>query len=292
MQNVFLYFYCTLTKTPYIMDAHGSIPLWNKGVLKKKLFDFIIGKRIMLNAKAWIAESKVGISEYTKYFPELINKDIDLISPPFGIDEFLNLPKISKPVFKKKYNITSNKKIISFLGRLHQEKGIDFLLRGISKLKKNDIEVECMLVGPDDGFETHLRNMAKELLITENVHFLGFKAGDDKNEILMNSDLVVQLSRFEQGAWAPIEGLLCDTPILVTRNTGAGEDVQRLNAGYLVDYNDDEEFVSQVKFIFNNYDEAIQKTKNAKEYIINNLSMEARMDEYLAVYKKCIGESK
>jgi glycosyltransferase involved in cell wall biosynthesis len=292
MQNVFLYLYCIATKTPYIMDAHGSVPFWNKGMAKKKLFDLVIGKRIMLNASAWIAESKVGIKEYIDYFPELIDKDIDLISPPFGIEEFVKLPNTSKQEFLKKYNIKSDKKIISFLGRLHQEKGIDFLLRGISKLKKNNIEVECLLVGPDDGFEGHLRNMAKELLIAENIHFLGFKSGNDKNEILMNSDLVVQLSRFEQGAWAPIEGLLCDTPILVTRDTGSGEDVKRLNAGYLVNYNDDEEFVSQVQSIFNNYEAALQKTKKAKEYIIKNLSMEARMDEYLAVYNKCIRDKK
>ena len=101
---------------------------------KKKLFDLVIGKRIMLNASAWIAESKVGIQEYIDYFPELIDKDIDLISPPFGIEEFVKLPNTSKQEFLKKYNIKSDKKIISFLGRLHQEKGIDFLLRGISKL--------------------------------------------------------------------------------------------------------------------------------------------------------------
>ena len=129
-------------------------------------------------------------------------------------------------------------------------------------------------------------------MITKNVHFLGFKSGNDKNEILMNSDLVVQLSRFEQGAWAPIEGLLCGTPILVTRDTGSGEDVKRLNAGYLVRYDDVEEFVYQVNYIFNNYKEAIKKTEKAKKYIINNLSMEARMDEYVRVYKKCIKGNK
>ena len=101
IQNVFLYLYCKATKTPYIMDAHGSVPFWNKGNTKKKYFDFFIGKKIMLNASAWIAESKVGIKEYIDFFPELIDKDIDLISPPFGIEEFINLPKTSKQEFQK-----------------------------------------------------------------------------------------------------------------------------------------------------------------------------------------------
>ena len=288
LQNVFLYIYCCVTKTPYIMDAHGSVPYWGKSIYKKKFFDFIIGKRIMLNAHAWIAESKVGIQEYIEYFPELSQKHIDLISPPFGIEEFLNLPNTSRNAFSKKYNLSNDKKIISFLGRLHQEKGIDFLLRGIANLKKNNIHAECLLVGPDDGYKDSLKKLAKELLIDNNVHFVGFKSGDSKNEILQNSDIVVQLSRFEQGAWAPIEGLLCGTPILVTRDTGSGEDVKRLDAGYLVGYEDTDEFVAQVNYIFNNYEEALKKTNKAKEYIINNLSMEARMNEYVELYKRCL----
>ena len=145
-----------------------------------------------------------------------------------------------------------------------------------------------MLVGPDDGYEDSLKKLAKELLIDKNVHFVGFKSGNSKNEILQNSDIVVQLSRFEQGAWAPIEGLLCGTPILVTRDTGSGEDVKRLDAGYLVGYEDTDEFVAQVNYIFNNYEEALKKTNKAKEYIINNLSMEARMNEYVELYKRCL----
>ena len=70
-------------------------------VTQKKIFDFFIGKKIMLNASAWIAESKVGIKEYIDFFPELIDKDIDLISPPFGIEEFINLPKPLNRNFKK-----------------------------------------------------------------------------------------------------------------------------------------------------------------------------------------------
>ena len=49
------------------MDAHGSVPYWGKGIYKK-FFDFIIGKRIMLNAQAWIAESKVGFKNILNIF--------------------------------------------------------------------------------------------------------------------------------------------------------------------------------------------------------------------------------
>ena len=41
IQNVFLYLFTgKATKTPYIMDAHGSVPFWNKGNTKKNILIF------------------------------------------------------------------------------------------------------------------------------------------------------------------------------------------------------------------------------------------------------------
>ena len=59
------------------------------------------------------------------------------------------------------------------------------------------------------------------------------------------------MSRFEQGAWAPLEGVLCKTPIIVTADTGTGEDVKRLNAGYLVDFDNNEMLAQTIIDILN-----------------------------------------
>ena len=67
-----------------------------------------------------------------------------------------------------------------------------------------------------------------------------FLEGNDKNSALVDAEIVAQMSRQEQGAWAPLEGVLCKTPIIVTADTGTGEDVKRLNAGYLVDFDNNE----------------------------------------------------
>ena len=290
IQNVFIFFYCFFTKTPYIIDAHGSVPYWEKSILKKKLFDFFIGKKIMLNAKAWIAETEVGKKEYQDYFPQLMKKKIDIISPPFGIDEFLNLPNTSNQEFRKKNSLPPDAKIISFLGRLHECKGNDFLLRGIGELSKVRKDIFCMLVGPDDGHENFLRNLSVELCVEDRVFFLGYKTGDAKNEILQCSDIVVQLSRFEQGAWAPMEGVLSKTPIIVSDHTGTGEDIKRLDAGYLVKMDDVNDLCNKINFILENKKEAQNKTIKARKYIIENLSMDARMNEYIDIYKRVISK--
>jgi len=78
---------------------------------------------------------------------------------------------------------------------------------------------------------------------------------------------------------------LCKTPIIVTSNTGTGEDVKRIKAGYLVDFDDDEGLAETILSVFNNYDEAMSLTLEARTHIIDNLSMNARIHEYTELYK-------
>lgn len=288
MQNVFLYFYSKITNTPYIMDAHGSIPFWNKGIFKKKLYDFIIGRRILNESSLLVAETDTGVIEYNKFLPKVDSKKIKIIRPPFGVDEYLMLPDIKKNQFRTNYSISKNSKVITFLGRLHPDKGNMFLLKGINKLVKQGVNLICVLIGPDDGDEENLKNFAKKNNIEKNVLFIGFKSGLEKNQILQSSDIVIQLSKYEQGAWAPIEGILCEAPIIVTKNTGSGEDVTRMNAGYLVEYGNVEELTDTILYVFKNKIEAKTKAIRARQYIIDNLSMDARMIDYINAYREVI----
>ena len=113
-------------------------------------------------------------------------------------------------------------------------------------------------------------------------------SGENKNNALHDCDLVVQCSRLEQGAWAPIEAVLSGTPIMVTSGTGSAEDVVRLKAGSIVDFGDKEGFYREVKEIFNNPELFIKKTKKAADYINENLSFNKRIYEYQKIYEDAL----
>ena len=48
------------------------------------------------------------------------------------------------------------------------------------------------------------KELAAALKIHDRVLFTGFIAGTEKNEALIDADIVAQMSRQEQGAWAPL----------------------------------------------------------------------------------------
>ena len=285
-QNLILYFYCKKFNVPYVLDAHGAVPYYTRKGILKRLFDKLWGKKLMQDAGLLIAETKVGVQEYLDCDPSLSPNKIKVISPPFDTDEFEKLPL--KGRFRSRFQIPSDKKIIMFLGRVHHIKGNDFLIKGFSELCKIRDDIILSIVGSDDGHMQECKELAAALKIYDRVLFTGFIAGTEKNEALIDADIVAQMSRQEQGAWAPFEAVLCGTPIMVAGGTGSAEDVERIDAGEIVQFGDVQDFAQTANNILNNYDAAKLKTSNAKDYIERFMSMNARADEYLEAYNEAI----
>ena len=285
-QNIVLYYYCRKYNIPYVMDAHGSVPYFTRKNFIKKMFDKFFGRSILKNADALLAETEVGVSEYINLDKEVNRDEVIVLSPPFDTDEYIRLPE--KGSFRKNNNISLDEKVISFLGRVHYIKGIDFLIKGFAEFTKHNQNTRLVIIGPDDGHMTECKRIVNKLGIKDKVIFTGFLGGECKNSALVDSDIVVQLSRQEQGAWAPLEAVLCKTPIVVTSHTGTGEDIKRINAGYLVDFDDVIGLSDTFSEIFNNYDKAKDKTLRAKRYIEQHLSFNCRVGEYTEIYNNII----
>jgi glycosyltransferase involved in cell wall biosynthesis len=287
--NIIVHHYATKYSIPYVLDAHGSTPRTSvKGKIKwllRWLFDVTFGYKILRDASRCIGETEMGVNEYKELG---INQDkIVLITPPFPVEEFSQLPLSG--VFRRKYNI-KEKHIILFLGRIHRIKGIDFLVESFYELTKDKDDIILAIVGPDDGYKSTLEGLIDKLNLTDKVLFTGFLDGDDKLSALVDVDMLVQTSRYEQGAWAPFEAILCNTPIIVSSNSGAGEDVRRVDAGYLVEWGNKKELQDAMQKILDDPMEAMNKTQKAKDYIIKNLSMEKNVEKYEKVYIDCIKE--
>tara|TARA_Y100001970_G_C14187919_1_gene833651 strand:- start:455 stop:1597 length:1143 start_codon:yes stop_codon:yes gene_type:complete len=282
-QNLVIYFFCRLYNVPYIIDAHGSAPYAKRKRFLKKIFDFFFGKSILKNAHKVVAETNIGIDEYLEITNDIEKKKLVVLSPPFDTDQFIDLP--SKGFFRKKFDIDKNDKLILFLGRVHYIKGIDFLIKGFKIFSQKFTNTKLAIVGSDDGHMNELKTLTRKLNIFNKVIFTGFLDGSHKLSCLVDADIVTQTSRQEQGAWAPFEAVLCGTPIIVTSHTGSGEDVRKISAGELVDFDDNEGLSEKFDEIFNNYKYHVEKTLIAKKNLIDNYSFRGRIHEYLNLYK-------
>jgi len=283
-QNIVIHHYAKRYGIPYVLDAHGSLPRHgNKGFkwLLKWLFDVAFGYRILRDASRVIAQTEVGVNEYKELG---VNKGkIVLIIPPLATEEFSQLP--SPGLFRGKYNI-QEKHIVLFLGRINRIKGLDFLVESFFELAQSKNDVILVIVGPDDGYKSTLDKLIKDLELSDRVLFTGFLGGVEKLSALVDADVMVQTSVYEQGAWAPFEAILCNTPIIVSSNSGAGEDVKKIDAGYLVEYGNKNELRDMMQYVLDNPDEAAGKTQKAREYVKANLSLEKGIEKYEELYQE------
>jgi glycosyltransferase involved in cell wall biosynthesis len=286
-QNIVVHHYAKKYGIPYIVDSHGSTLRIGKKRLKL-LFDIFFGYKILRDASKVVAETEVGVNEYIELG---VNQDkIVLLRPlPCNFEEFSQLPPFG--LFRTKYSI-KEKHVVLFLGRIHWIKGLDFLVESFYELARYRSDVILAIVGPDDGYKSTLERLIDKLNLSDRVLFTGFLGGNEKLSALVDASVVVQTSRYEQGAGVPIEAVLCNTPIIVNRDTGAGEEVRRMGAGYLAEFGNKDDLREKIEYVLNNPAEAKSKTKKAEDYIKSNISIGEKVEEYENLYATCIEASK
>jgi glycosyltransferase involved in cell wall biosynthesis len=287
-QNIVISNYARKKRVPYILDQHGSLPRRVPGEKGYKwmlrwLFDYFWGYRIIRNATKVIAQNAVAAREYKSF--GVNDSSISIIPLFFNLSDYVKLPQPGE--FRKRYGIKDKRIIMSF-GRIAEIKGLDFLIDAFSDLARAREDVVLAIVGPDDGYRGKLEDQISKLGIGEEVIFTGLLSGAEKFAALVDADVVVQPSRYEQAAWAPVEAVLCGTPVIVSNNTGSGEDITRMDAGYLVDYGNKPQMADTIQSILKNPSQARAKVTKAKKYITDNLQINTKVGEYERLYQECI----
>ena len=107
------------------------------------------------------------------------------------------------------------KKHIVAVGRFHSQKGYDFLVQALAKVKEKRNDVELYVVGSYSGqwqpeYEK-IMGMAEQLGIKENIHCLGFN--DNPFVYVKYADCFVLSSRFEGLPNVLVEALYLKTPV-------------------------------------------------------------------------------
>ena len=283
LQNVVVHHYAQKYHKPYTLSAWGSVMPIGTRLGQKRIFDSFFGYRILRDAACVIAGTSYEENEYRQM--GVNDKRIVRVPMSCDLEPFLKLP--ARGLFKKKYGL-KDRHIILFLGRINRIKGIEFLVRAFQEVSHRREDVMLVIAGPDDGEKSNLERLINELELNKKVLFTGFLDGDEKKSALVDATMLVQTSLFERGPGSPFEAILCNTPIIVTRDTGAGELVSEIDAGYLVKYGDISDLVQKILRILEDPADALGKTLHARQYILKNCSWESVVNQYESLFEELI----
>ena len=229
-QNIIVHHYAKKHDIPYVLQAHGSlVTFFQKGMLKR-IFDTIWGYRILKDASKVIAVTKTEAEQYKSMG---VKEDkIEIIPNAIDLSEFENLPERGE--FRRQYGLDNNQKLILYLGRIHQIKGLDLLAEAFARLSKELKHARLVIVGPDDGYLCSLSKLISELRIKEEVVFTGPLYGRDKLEAYVDADVYVLPSSYEIFGITVLEACACATPVVVPSSCGLANWVEGYQAGYVI----------------------------------------------------------
>lgn len=205
----------TRQNIPYVVQPHGSAPRMIKA-WQKRLFDTLIGNRIIYNAKRIIASSRIESQYYKRVYPNLEERMIARVPNP------VNIPK--KPTvgsFRRKWGLEDDR-IILYLGRIHERKGLNLLVKAFNQIKDDNLKL--VIAGPDDHYLQRLKKLISELGLEDRIILTGPLYGPSKFEALVDADVFVLPSdEYESFGMAAAEAIACGTPVIVTSNCGISE---------------------------------------------------------------------
>jgi len=155
-----------------------------------------------------------------------------------GVDTLLFRPELDTTSFKKKLGIV-DKTAILFVGRLVTLKGVQYLIRAMSQIRKsvdNAVLIICG-TGPQWGL---LQETARKLELTSSVIFAGYVPHRRLPEYFAASDFCVVPSTFESMGSVLLEAMSMKKPVIASRVGGIPEVIKDAENGLLVSPRDPE----------------------------------------------------
>jgi len=281
-QNIIIRHYATKYGVPYVLQAHGSLPRVGSWRKLKLVYDVLFGYRLLKDVSKVIALSDVEAEQY-----KIMGVPEDKIAiVPNGIDlsKYAELPP--KGVFKKKFNIPEDKKIILYLGRIHKSKGIDFLTKSYAYLVKKMHFDDTILViaGPDDGYLKEAKKVVTSLGVLSETVFTGPLTEGEKLSAYVDAHLVVNVEPRNVFGLVPLEAAACGKPVIVSQGNGIKEIIRQGEFGFSVKYGDVKRLAEIIAQMLENDYLREKMGENGRRFVFKNFSWRRIIEIYEEVY--------
>ena len=237
-----------------IFDVHSSIPRsWYKQIPMRYLDGYFARRAFPLATRIL-----VRAPDLVKGLPEIEHWESKVRVSPSGVRPE-SFQTFDGQEFRRRYQIDGSP-LVLFLGRLNPLKGPQYIVEAAPTLVKDFPQMTFAFVGPDQsGYRSHLESRAKELGVSDRVHFTGMISDfKEKMEAYSACDLFCLPTSYEGTSQAIFEAMTQGKPVVATRTGGIPYQIEDGKSGYLVEHGD-------VKGLAEAMARAIRDSSKAKE---------------------------
>lgn len=209
------------TGRPYVVSAHGMLMPTS---LSYKPGRKTIARRLFQDAVLRGAGVLHATSEDEAAAYRGLGFQNRLVCIPLGL-QANPVPEVGR---------NSPRRRLLFLGRLHHEKGIDWLIEAWLHLERDFPDWDLSVVGPQDPGYTKEMARLEQLASGKRVTFVGPLYGEAKDLYVAGSDLFTMPSRSENFGLTAAESLVMEVPVIATKGT-PWSGLTSMEAGWWID---------------------------------------------------------
>jgi D-inositol-3-phosphate glycosyltransferase len=183
-------------------------------------------ERLLLSeADKIIASTEAELTQFRWLYHQETDK-VEIIEPGVDTSHFYPIPADEAREFVE---VTDDRRIILFVGRIEPLKGLDSLLSAIALLDQlGQHDLHLMVIGgePDADPEEitvemdRLQAMTRELKLDDQVTFLGKRDQDVLQYYYSAAEIVVMPSHYESFGLVALEAMACGTPVVASETGG------------------------------------------------------------------------
>ena len=215
-------------------------------------------------------------------------KNIHIIPTGIEVERFYQENQNEKEINNLKNLLRISKKdfVILFVGRLAEEKNVEFLIRSQKELMKKHDNIKLIIVGDGPDKEKY-EEYAKEIKIEKNVIFTGKATWKDMPYYYHISDVFATASKTETQGLTIIEAMASNTVPLCMRDEAFQSMVtEDLNGLF---FETEQEYQEKVLYLYDHRDELARYDKQARIQA-EHYSSKYYADRVIEVYQRAIKE--
>lgn len=182
--------------------------------------------------------------------------------------------------FRDHYPQLKGRRIILFLSRLDEKKGLELLLEAFATVRRRRPDVALVVAGNGTPeFVNHLKAHAD----CEDVLWTGFLAGAEKWAAFAEADLFVLPSRSENFGIAVLEAMAAGLPVVVSDQVAIHREIAEASAGLVVPC-DSTQLADAMIRVLDNRDLGLTMGVNGKRLAGKEYSTEAVTRKLVCIY--------
>jgi len=215
-------------------------------------------------ADALVAATLAEQEQLVRLYGASANR-VRVISPGVDTERFHPIPQV---VAKEHIGLCPDRRTILFVGRIEPLKGIDNLLRAISRVIEEQPRMRaglCVSIVGGDPDRIHeedemirLQELREELGIGDIVTFLGAKDQDLLQYYYSAAEMVVMPSDYESFGMVALEAMACGAPVIASDVGGLAFLVKHGRTGYRVPARDPAALAARITQLLS--DEALRRS--------------------------------